>query len=147
MIPIYMIQRVLLVDDEEVDNFIHEKIIKNAAYSNDIVVTTSAKSALSFLENHLNQFPELILLDVKMPAMNGYEFLQNFSKFPTAITNSCSVIALSSLVDEVEIARIKELPNINGFFSKPLTESKLGEIQQIVKSKIDLSKDSGIKQT
>lgn len=141
-----MIQRVLLVDDEEVDNFIHEKIIKNAAYSNDIVVTTSAKGALSYLENHLSKFPELILLDVKMPAMNGYEFLQNFAKFPKAITDSCSIIALSSLVDEAEIARIRDLPYISGFFSKPLTEGKLREIQLIVKSKIDLNPNPDIKQ-
>lgn len=135
-----MIKRVLLVDDEEVDNFISEKVIKNANFSDSIVTTTSAKEALLYLESHPNPLPELILLDVKMPAMNGFQFLQNFRKFPTSITGTCNIIALSSIVEEVEIERIKQLPFIVGFFSKPLDESKLEEIQLILARKSKLSK-------
>ncbi|MGI9543856.1 MAG: response regulator [Cyclobacteriaceae bacterium] len=137
-----MLQRVLLVDDEEVDNFIHKKIIENANFCNDIVICTSSKDALTYLANNVDQLPELILLDVKMPAMNGYEFLQSFRKFPSPIKDTCHIFALSSLLDQEEIKRIKELPFISGFFSKPLNESKLNELKLSLTSRTDLSKNS-----
>lgn len=124
-----MIQRVLLVDDGEVDNFIHTKIIEQAKFAKEIVATTSAEEALAYLENHPDQLPELIFLDISMPVMNGFQFLQEYHDFPDSIKDYCQIVVLSSSLDEAEIASISSSPYVTDFLSKPLNENILAKIQ------------------
>ena len=74
---------VMLVDDNDTDNFINKRVIELTGFANDIIVKNSGKSALEYLENekdNLEKLPDLIFLDINMPMLDGWEFLSSLSK-------------------------------------------------------------------
>ncbi len=67
------------------------------------------------------EFPDIIFLDINMPRMDGWEFLQEFEKLPDTILNKCSVYMLTSSIDPNDIEKSKTYKTVKNFFSKPLT--------------------------
>lgn len=127
------VHRVLLIDDGEADNFIHEKIIEHAQFAQEVISTNSAEEGLAYLNNHPNQLPEIIFLDINMPVMDGFQFLQEYHNLPFTIREKCSIIVLSSSMDKDEINNITASPYVTDFFSKPLNVNMLEEVQLIMR--------------
>jgi CheY-like chemotaxis protein len=82
--PSYRYKYAMLLDDNELDNFINQKIIESNFFATNVYVNTSSKSALEFLNNlsissteKLNIFPEIIFVDLNMPMMDGFQFIEN----------------------------------------------------------------------
>jgi CheY-like chemotaxis protein len=73
---------IMLIDDNEDDNFFHERVIRKSSYADIILVKQSALDALNYLKKDLleSEYPDLIFLDINMPAMNGWEFLEEFNQ-------------------------------------------------------------------
>ena len=71
-------KNILLVDDSEMDNYINGYVVKEMEIAETITVKNSAIDALTFLEHPENLFPELIFLDIRMPKIDGFGFLENF---------------------------------------------------------------------
>ena len=125
-------ERVMLVDDNEIDNFISKHIIEITGFSDSIVVKSSGKGALDYLEENKNnpdQFPDLIFLDINMPIVDGFIFLYEFGKFPALVKNKCKVIILSSSDSKREIDKIVNNDHVIKFLTKPLTEIALNELR------------------
>lgn len=125
---------VLLVDDGELDNFLHQKVIERAQFAKAVVVKTSARSALNYLtenEHCEEQLPELIFLDINMPGMSGFQFLGEFKNLPDIIRDKCKIIVLSSSINQSEIARITKDENVQKFIDKPLRAYDLTKIQSM----------------
>jgi len=126
------LELVLLVDDGDLDNFLHQKVIERAQFAKTVVVKTSARSALDYLcENAKNdqQLPDLILLDINMPGMTGFHFLEEFKSLPDLIREKCKVMVLSSSINQGEIARITNDEHVLQFIDKPLRAYDLTKIQ------------------
>ena len=125
-------ERVLLVDDNETDNFISARIIELTGFSDFTVVKNSGKEALDYLKENKNnpdQLPDLIFLDINMPIVNGFIFLYEFEKFSAVVKGKCKVIILSSSDNKRDIDKIVNNDHVIRFLTKPLTETALNEIR------------------
>ncbi len=126
------IELVMLVDDNDTDNFISKRIIEITKFAKRVVVKNSGKSALDYLkenEENADELPNLIFLDINMPIVDGFVFLYEFEKFNTIIKDKCKVIILSSSDNKRDIDKIVNNNHVIKFITKPLTESSLEEIK------------------
>jgi CheY-like chemotaxis protein len=122
------LKRILLVDDDEVANFLSHKLLKRLDISEEVIVLFDGLEALTYVQQHClsgeghSPCVDLILLDLNMPLMDGFEFLEQFERLP--IQQEVAVCILSSSSHERDIDRAAAF-NVKGFISKPLTEEKV----------------------
>lgn len=131
-----MVDLVLLVDDNDTDNFISKRIIEISGFAKRIEVKNSGKSALEFLrENQSNpdNIPNLIFLDINMPVVDGFVFLYEFESFPDLVKSKSKVIILSSSDNKRDIDKIVNNNHVINFITKPLTEVSLDEVRKLLK--------------
>jgi CheY-like chemotaxis protein len=125
------IHMVMLVDDNDTDNFISKKIIEIAGFCDRIELMSSGKRALDYLERekeNLENLPDLIFLDINMPIVDGFVFLYEFEKFPAAVKKKCKVAVLSSSNNKSDVKRIMENQNVVKFITKPLSTDALATL-------------------
>jgi CheY-like chemotaxis protein len=126
------IDLVLLVDDNDTDNFISKRIIEITKFAEHVTVKSSGKGALDYLREHQNsidQIPSIIFLDINMPIVDGFVFLYEFEKFNDLVKNKSKVIILSSSDNKRDIDKIVNNNHVIKFITKPLTEMALEEIR------------------
>lgn len=126
------IDLVMLVDDNETDNFISKRIIEITKFANRVEVKNSGKSALDYLrdnQENIDDLPNLIFLDINMPIVDGFVFLYEFEKFNNLIKDKCKVIILSSSDNKRDIDKIVNNNHVIKFITKPLTETALEEVK------------------
>lgn len=127
---------VLLIDDNEIDNLINQKMLEAANLSEHIFVCSSAKSAIEFLKNieklPIDQqiLPELIFLDIDMPLMDGFQFLDLFSKLKPATKSNCGIVMLTSSINPSDISKSKSYEYVKRYINKPLSQKNLMELAE-----------------
>ncbi len=129
-----LLDLVMLVDDNDTDNFISRRIIEITNFARNVEIKNSGKSALEYLESHKedpSKLPEYIFLDINMPIVDGFVFLYEFEKFNHILKNKCKVIILSSSDNKRDIDKIVNNDNVIKFITKPLTETALEEIKSL----------------
>ncbi|NLF42383.1 MAG: response regulator [Bacteroidales bacterium] len=128
-----MIEFLLMIDDSEIDNMVHKKVVQKAAFAKDIVIKKSAMSALEYLNEIIEKSPEkvpnLIFLDIRMPEMDGFGFLAEFNKLPSIILQKTKIIMLSSSIDAEDHKKANESPYVIKFINKPLKTTDLESIE------------------
>lgn len=125
---------VMLVDDNDTDNFISKRIIEITKFANAVEIKNSGKSALEYLEknkDNVEKLPDIIFLDINMPIVDGFVFLYEFEKFSDTVKQKCKVIILSSSDNKRDIDKIVNNDHVIRFITKPLTENALSEIKSI----------------
>ncbi|MFT5266403.1 MAG: CheY-like chemotaxis protein [Polaribacter sp.] len=124
-------KNILLVDDSEMDNYISEFLVKESNLAEEINVFKSPIEALEYLavlQSRQEEFPDAIFLDINMPDMDGFGFLDEFSKFPDEIIKATSVFMLTSSDDPNDVKRALNYPVVKKYFVKPLSKAILNEI-------------------
>lgn len=124
-------KNVLLIDDSYIDNLINRKILDNNHYAESITVIDSPQEAFEYIKRSLStgeNIPEVIFLDLRMPVMNGFEFLKALDDMPGLQPGQIKIFVLSSSLDPKDIKRIKENDLVSKFIGKPLTNQILEEI-------------------
>ena len=127
----YKFDRVLLIDDNDIDNFINERMITTNHFSNRVIVKNSGESALQYLKenaDNASNLPELIFLDLNMPIMDGFSFLSEFEKLPESVKQNSKIIVLSSSISPEDINRASTNPLVVKYVNKPLNEKYLSAI-------------------
>lgn len=122
---------VMLVDDNEIDNIINEKIIESNQFADKILVRQTGQDALDYLkehENNDNALPDIIFLDINMPIMDGFQFLDEFEKMHANIHAKCKVIMLSSSISPKDIDRAASRIHVKKYLNKPLNSRYLQAI-------------------
>jgi CheY-like chemotaxis protein len=126
-------KKYLLIDDEEIFNFIQSEVIHLHNHSDEVIMYSSAEEALVYLKELLKQdaaLPDFILLDIRMPNMNGFDFLEELMQFELQVFANTKIYLLSSSIDERDIKKSMEYPFVKGFKGKPLSEEIINEINK-----------------
>jgi response regulator of citrate/malate metabolism len=113
--------RVMLIDDSKVDNFINSKVLELSKRANDVKVFDDASDALEYLSTTTSELPDLIFLDIYMPTMSGFDFLEEFEKLPESRKKNTRIMLLSSAYDTLEVEKLKKYDWLSGCVVKPLT--------------------------
>jgi CheY-like chemotaxis protein len=123
---------ILLVDDDEINNFISIKLIKKALIYTEITACLDGSYAINQLlelqEKDPNSLPDYILLDINMPIMNGWEFLDEYKRLGIDPLGKSKIFIISSSVFSNDINKAKSYELVKDFISKPLNVDKIKEL-------------------
>jgi len=134
--PLQNIKTILTIDDDEVTNFISQLTIEKMEITDQVIIKRNGLDALEYLTKQINNsqpIPELILLDINMPQMDGWKFLEHYSTFNKSYTTNTSIIMLSNTITDKEIKRSKA-HNVMKLSTKPIDENCLKEIHYTITS-------------
>ena len=128
-----MLDLILCVDDDPITLMLCKKVITKASFSNTIITAKNGEEALQYFNSIINKeenkLPNLIFLDLNMPVMDGWEFLDNFSTNKYSEINSTKIVVLSSTIDPEDLQKSKKYPMVIDFLSKPITTSMLSYLE------------------
>lgn len=123
----------LVIDDDDINIFIIKKIVEKTGFAVNMVAKTNGQLAIGYLEEIAEdpeQFPHLILVDINMPVLNGWEFIEAYEKMN--ISKAVDMYMLSSSVYENDIEKARTYKVVKGFISKPLSIDRLIELFRAV---------------
>jgi CheY-like chemotaxis protein len=128
-----MFDKILFVDDDPITLMLCKKVIAKSSFANEIATAQDGEEALKYFntlkydntKKITDKIPQLIFLDLNMPVMGGWEFLDHFTSDAYAEFSETKVIILSSTIDPEDLERAKKHPVIIDFLSKPITTSML----------------------
>jgi len=116
---------IMLIDDSKIDLYIHSEIVKQISVEIKTLLFICAEDALDYLENKENSWPLWVLVDLNMPLMNGFDFLEKYKTMRHLQKDRCKVIMISSSLDSVDLEKAASNPEIFAFLEKPLDKNKL----------------------
>jgi CheY-like chemotaxis protein len=131
-----MLNKILCVDDDPITVMLCRKVILKSNFSKHVDSAQNGEDALHYFDNLMLQqsteYPELVLLDLNMPVMGGWEFLDNFSRTYAAYFTRIKVIVLSSTIDPQDVEKARTYPMVLDFMSKPITTEMLSNLKAIL---------------
>lgn len=122
-----ILPKVICIDDDPIALLLSKLVISKANFASEIITLPNGQDALSFLEQQQIADHEqlIILLDLNMPVMDGWEFLEQFSDKIYQIHHNAKIILLSSSIDPNDIQKSRQFNMVLDFFPKPLTKEML----------------------
>ena len=126
---------VVLIDDNEVDLFLHEQLLRHAGVFDPVWSFLKPGKALDHLASLTYTeagllYPIIILLDILMPGMDGFSFIDRFEALPSSLRNRCHIVLISATLRVGDSIRAEANPNVEAFINKPLTVNSLMEVAQ-----------------
>lgn len=126
--------RVFIIDDDPIHQRIAQIMISKHNLFDEYFSYTEAQKALDFLKDHkknVETLPDIILLDLNMPVVDGWDFLENFETLIKEFKKTIRVFIVSSSVDEKDVLRSKSYPTVKGFISKPLSPDIIRSLKEV----------------
>jgi response regulator RpfG family c-di-GMP phosphodiesterase len=127
----YRCRKVMVIDDTNIDLIIAKKVITKHAFAEEVINMESAEEALEYLSNVQNKvtgIPQFIFLDINMPEMNGFDFLDAYENLAADVKSNCIIIMLTTSLNPEDKEKANNCPYVHGFINKPLTEERLKNI-------------------
>lgn len=124
----FKFRNIMIIDDNNIDLYITSRMVKKHEIAENVLSFCFAGDALEYL--HANQsnpdgLPELILVDIYMPMMSGFDFLREYNKLPADFKNPIKVFIVSSSIDDSDIEKANNDKNVTAFWEKPITREFL----------------------
>lgn len=122
---------VLVIDDDKIFNFLSSKLLERFDRVNKIHTATNGQDAIDLLQQlsaESKTFPRLILIDINMPIMDGFTFIERFRTINHPLMSEITLVIVSSSRDPKDVERAKIL-NVQHYITKPITENSLKELQ------------------
>ncbi|MFB6457342.1 response regulator [Chitinophaga sp. Hz27] len=126
-----LINMIFIVDDDPIHQQIAKIMIERQGISNNIRVFSDAQEVLDYFRENTNNpdaLPDLILLDLNMPVMDGWEFLDEYAGFQTALPKSVKIFVLTSSIDEKDKERVRSYKFVSGYLTKPLSKEIISHL-------------------
>lgn len=131
-----MLEKVMCIDDDQITLMLFEMIIKKSSFANEIVTAINGKEGLNWFSNYfknkksgaLETPPQIIFLDLNMPIMNGWDFLEDYLMKYADRLSSTKIVILSSTVNPEDFSRANRYEIVIDFINKPLTIEELEEL-------------------
>lgn len=126
--------KVLIIDDDQINNFLCEKVMELCDFSKEVHTCESVQTGLDYLKelkiNNPEQYPDLLFLDINMPVSTGWDFLEMYKDWvKDPVTDSLKIYMLSSSVYEEDINRAEKHPLVTQYITKPLSEVILKKLK------------------
>lgn len=128
-LPVDKISCTLLVDDDRINNFLNQRLLDSLNITEKLLTALNGQEALTLFtqECQVSKCPALVLLDVNMPVMNGFEFLEAYDKLQITPKEPVIIIMLTTSLHPRDVERVQKM-GIAGFINKPLTKEKVNDI-------------------
>lgn len=136
-----MLDLILCVDDDPITLMLCKMVISKSSFAKEIITAQNGEEALNYFDdlklnnlgNKITSYPSIVFLDLNMPVMDGWEFLDQFSKEEyRSIFQNTRVIVLSSTIDPRDIEKSKTYPMVMDFLSKPITKEIIEQLKEIL---------------
>ena len=127
------IKNILLIDDDQATNFLHKMVIRKADCAENIHIELNGESAIQYLSTrHEGKYPspDLIFLDLHMPRMDGWGFLEHYQKLSSDQQGKAMIVMLTTSLDPDDQLQAKKFHDILEFRNKPLTQNMLLDVIQ-----------------
>ncbi len=113
---------ILLVDDDTTTNFVNQMLLEDLDVTEEVLIACNGKEALETIDQQCQKgnCPQLILLDINMPVMNGFEFLEAYKQLDLSYKQSVMIVMLTTSMNPADMDRLGKMP-IRGVLNKPLT--------------------------
>lgn len=124
----YKYKKVMVIDDNEIDLYIAEMLMATAGFAEKVVCVSSAKEALAHLKalsTDPDELPQFIFLDINMPEMTGFDFLNEYQFLAENIKKRCIIMMLTTSLDEDDRKKAEHNQFVRRFLNKPLDRDKL----------------------
>ncbi|MFH6991113.1 response regulator [Flavobacterium sp. FlaQc-48] len=124
-------ETVMIIDDNLVDLYIISRMVTQNNFGKNVLHYTEAQEAVKYLQENqynISKLPQIIFVDIYMPLMSGFEFLEVYHTLSTTLKNYCKTYIISSTIDNEDIARSSSNKNVVSFHVKPITKEFLDRI-------------------
>ncbi|HET9486698.1 MAG TPA: response regulator [Chryseosolibacter sp.] len=127
------VNKVMLIDDSDLDLFIHRRLLELSNFSRELISCKSAERALESLKN-LNgaEPPNIIFLDLNMPVIDGFSFLKLFSQLPENVTKTSRIVVLTSSNASTDREQVFLYENVIHMITKPIKQTDIEELRMLV---------------
>ncbi len=120
-----------LVDDDDVYQYTFLRQLKGTDFAKDILLFSDGELAMEFIETHINNvelLPDIIFLDINMPIMDGWEFLEEFVQLKPKVGKEILIYMVSSSIDPADIQRAKTIGDVSDYLIKPIVKEHVKAI-------------------
>jgi CheY-like chemotaxis protein len=127
-------RKVMVIDDSYIDRYIAQTMIAKEKFAREVIPMESGPDALEFLQTAYEnnaELPGLVFLDINMPEMNGFEFLEEYAALPEPIRHTCTIIMLTSSLNPLDKERAEQNVYVQQFVNKPLNRESLRTLKCI----------------
>jgi CheY-like chemotaxis protein len=124
-------ERVMIIDDNMIDLYITKRLIIKNNFGKKVLEYDTAEEALKYLQDNqenISMLPQIIFIDIYMPVMSGFEFLEAYGMLSDTVKKYCKTYIISSTIDENDIERSRLDKNLTAFQVKPITKEFLASI-------------------
>jgi CheY-like chemotaxis protein len=121
----------MVIDDNQIDLYIAEMVMATTQFAEKVICVSSAREALAYLKplyETVDELPSLIFLDINMPEMTGFDFLNEYQHLPENIRKKCIIMMLTTSLDENDRKQAEGNQFVKRFLNKPLDRDKIAQL-------------------